>query len=375
MKNPGLVSAKRIESYDPDLLYSALTEQFLLLGLAEELTPQTRVLLKPNLLTGRDPQEAITTHPAVVAAVVRWLHAHGVTQLVLADSPGGVFTAQRMKGIYHICGLDTLEGIQLNFDTGWQTRFLEQGVVCKSFNQLNPVCNADLIINLAKLKTHGMTTMSGGMKNLFGTIPGLQKPEMHYLYPQKERFSGMLVDLSLVVAPAVTVIDAIDAMEGEGPSGGTVRHMGYLFAANDLYAQDYAAARAIGLDPMTVDMIRLAAQRGLFDPAAVRVVGDQPENIPPFALPRSTSLLFADRIPKPLRNIVTTLAKKLLRPTPKVITDKCIGCGRCAESCPPHTIVIRNKKACIDLRHCISCFCCHEMCPVKAITVQRRMKI
>lgn len=372
----GPVSAKRVESYDTDLLRSAIAEQFTALSLDGLFTADRRVLIKPNLLTGRAPDAAITTHPAVIQAVVDWLRGQGITHITLADSPGGVYSPQRMKSIYRTCGLDKLTGVQLHGDVGWQTRYRGENVTCKSFNLIDPVANADLIINIAKLKTHGMTTMSAGIKNLFGCIPGLQKPELHYLYPQKADFCGMLVDLSQTVAPTLTVIDAIDCMEGEGPSGGTVRHLGYLFASRDLYAQDWFAATIMGLDPSKVDMLRIARERGLVDPTDIELLGDLPANIAPFELPKSSkSLLFMDYVPRFLRAPAHAVMQRALHVFPKVIKNKCIGCGRCAESCPAHTIEIRNKKAVIDLSKCISCFCCQEMCPVKAIEVKRHLKL
>lgn len=378
MENNGLVSVCQVASYDAGLLREAVDRHFQRLNLAKLITPGIKVLLKPNLLAGRDPSVCVTTHPAVIQAVADWLRSHGAGEITLADSSGGVYTPQHLRSVYHSSAMDTITGITLNMNVGWQTRYHHDGQVCKSFNLIDPVADAQLIINLSKLKTHGMTTMSGGIKNLFGTIPGLQKPEMHYLYPEKQDFSGMLVDLSTLVAPAVTVIDAIEAMEGEGPASGTVRRMGCLFAANDLYSQDWVAAKAMGIDPMSVDMIRIARERGLFDPEEIRIEGSMPEDIPPFIMPKSTTLLFADRMPGPLRLLekpAIAVMKRLLHPVPHVVTKLCIGCGRCAESCPPHTIDIVKKKAVIHRDKCIACFCCHEMCPVKAVVVKRKINL
>ena len=128
---------------------------------------------------------------------------------------------------------------------------------------------------------------------------------------------------------------------------------------------------------MLVEMVRIARERGLFDPAAIELIGDPMEGVAPFALPKSASLLFVDQLPGPLRALqkpAMAIAKRVLRPLPKVIKSKCIGCGRCAESCPPKVIEIRDKKAVINHKRCISCFCCHEMCPVKAIDVKRSLK-
>jgi uncharacterized protein (DUF362 family) len=83
-------------------------------------------------------------------------------------------------------------------------------------------------VDVAKLKTHAMTGLSGAVKNMFGAIPGLLKPEMHCRFPQKEDFSAMLVDLCEAVRPSVCFVDAIVGMEGNGPSGGTPRFVGRL---------------------------------------------------------------------------------------------------------------------------------------------------
>ncbi|MEG1943089.1 MAG: DUF362 domain-containing protein, partial [Angelakisella sp.] len=209
-----------------------------------------------------------------------------------------------------------------------------------------------------------------------GCIPGLQKPEMHYQHPERSDFCGMLVDLSQTVAPQLTIIDAIDAMEGEGPSGGTVRHFGYLFASRDIYAQDWFAATAMGLDPESVDMLRIARQRGFVEPSTIEVIGDIPHGEAPFELPKTNkSLLFIDYVPRFLRAPAQAFMQRALRAVPKILKEKCIGCGRCAESCPAHTIIVKDKKASIDLSKCISCFCCQEMCPVKAIDVKRHIKL
>lgn len=371
----GVAAVARLDDYDPKQLSTAVAAQLEHLEVIPLLTPQTRVTLKPNLLLGRAPSQAVTTHPAVIQAVVDSLRELGVTKITLADSPGGPYTPARLRSVYRACGLNALRGVELNLDVGWQQRYYAEGQVCKSFNLINPIVEADLVINLAKLKTHGMTVMSGAVKNLFGTVPGLQKPELHYLYPKKTDFVGMLIDLSLLVAPALTIVDAIEAQEGEGPSAGTPRHMGCLFAARDPYSLDWVMAQAMGLEPTSVDLLRVASERGLIEPEKITILGRLPEQSAAFKLPHSASLLFADKLPLPLQKPFSFVASRLLRPLPHVRREQCTGCGRCAESCPPHTITIRNGKAVIDTGRCISCFCCHEMCPAKAIAVKRRIRL
>ena len=158
---------------------------------------------------------------------------------------------------------------------------------------------ADYIINICKLKTHAMTGYSGGIKNLFGTIPGLEKPQMHYRWPEIEDFSNMLLELAQTVAPNLTVIDAIDAMEGNGPTGGTSHPLHMLLAAKDFYTQDCFAAKLMGLEPTEIVMLRQALEKGLARPKELALVGDPvPEGLSPFQKPDTIKLDFTNGVPK-----------------------------------------------------------------------------
>ena len=233
---------------------------------------------------------------------------------------------------------------------------------------------ADYIINICKLKTHAMTGYSGGIKNLFGTIPGLEKPQMHYRWPEIEDFSRMLVELAETVNPNLTIIDAIDAMEGNGPTGGTSHPLNLLLASRDIWTQDYFAAGLMGLDPMEIVMIRQAVEKGLAKPDELKLVGAPvPEGLTPFKKPDSISLDFTGNVPGFLRKPFVFVASRLLKSYPQVNPKLCVGCGKCAESCPAGIIRIENKKAKFRKKGCISCFCCQEMCPKKAIYVRKAL--
>ena len=219
-----------------------------------------------------------------------------------------------------------------------------------------------------------MTGYSGGIKNLFGTIPGLEKPQMHYRWPEIEDFSRMLVELAETVNPNLTIIDAIDAMEGNGPTGGTSHPLNLLLASRDIWTQDYFAAGLMGLDPMEVVMIRQAVEKGLAKPDELKIVGDPvPGSLTPFKKPDSISLDFAGNVPGFLRKPFVFVVSRLLKSYPQVNPKLCVGCGKCAESCPAGIIRIENKKAKFRKKGCISCFCCQEMCPKKAIYVRKAL--
>ena len=364
-----IVSCLSTKDYAPETLDEAVRAHFEAMG-TEDLHPGMRVVLKANMLRGAGPEKAIATHPALVAAVARYLRSVGITDITVADSPGGVYTAARMHGVYKAIGLGD-PAYTLNEDFSFESVHKEG---CRAFNIITPLLRADCIINLPKLKTHGMTVMSAALKNMFGAVPGLQKPELHCMNPDEESFSRMLLELNRTVPAAYTIIDAVDAMEGDGPAGGQVRSVGLTLASRDPFALDlFCAGQILKVDPMRVPYLRIAKEQGLLPEFTVTGEYILPEK--PFLLPDTVSLDFAAKMPGFLQGFTRKFLDKALIPLPKVEKKTCIGCGRCAESCPQHTITLREKKACIDHKKCISCFCCQEMCPVKAIGVKRKIRL
>lgn len=362
-----LISVRKTPRYDPALLRQAVEEHFAALEVEKDLAPGMKVLLKPNLLAARKPEQAVTTHPLLIQAVIDWLRDRGIRDITLADSPGGPYTEGRLRSVYAASGMDTLAGVKLNLDPEAAPMEQPRGKQCRSFDVIGPVRQADYIINLPKVKTHGMTVVSLGVKNLFGVVPGLGKPALHYRHPGWEDFAGMLLDLADLIAPAVTLVDGVLAMEGDGPSGGTPRELGYTFAGRDLFALDrFLAGAVMGLDPEGIPMIRQAGERG-WGTEAPALTGDALEAIPPFARPKTQDTNFTGYLPGFLRSPVQAAMTRIFRHRPKILREKCIGCGRCAESCPQGIITVTGGKAKIAPRGCISCYCCQEMCPVQAV--------
>lgn len=362
-----------VSEYDETSVYDAVGKALEALAILSDLTPESRVVLKPNLVMAKGPEAPVTTHPLIVKSVAHWLREHGIQNIVVAESSGGPYTAEHMKAVYRTCRMHDAEPYaKLNMDFGFQSVNTATNFVSHSFNIINPIADADFIINLPKLKTHAMTGFSGGIKNLFGVIPGLQKPQLHYQFPDIEGFSNMLLELSLTVHPQITLIDAIDAMEGNGPTGGTSHPLHLILASRDLYTQDYFAASLMGLEPREIVMLRQAEERGLIQPDTIELSGDTlPANRTPFQRPDTSNLDFSSSLPSFLQKPFTAFMKHVLKSYPKLEPDKCVGCGKCAESCPAQIIKIKNKKAKFRKAGCISCFCCQEMCPMKAISVKK----
>ncbi len=369
-----------VSEYKEELLYPAICKAMDDLSIAEDLRPDLKVVIKPNLVMPKSPEFPVTTHPLVIKAVVRYLHDHGVTNITLAESSTGLYNAEHMKTLYRVCEMNSLEpDLKLNMEFSAQTVPTRKDFKNQSFHLITPIVEADYIINICKLKTHAMTGYSGGIKNLFGTIPGLEKPQMHYRWPDIEDFSNMLLELAQTVSPQLTIIDAVDAMEGNGPTGGTSHPLQMILASKDLYTQDYFATTLMKLDPMNIAMIRRAVEKGLAKPEQLQLIGDGiPDTLTPFQVPDTISLDFSSYVPGFLQKPFTAIAAKLLKSYPQLKKDVCVGCGKCAESCPAHIIQIKEqkdgkKKAHFQKKGCISCFCCQEVCPFKAIEVHKAL--
>lgn len=364
-----------VADYDQQQVDAAVEQLFCQLPAAEHLAGK-RVLLKPNLLAKHAPEKAVTTHPAVVRAVIRAVRRRGAASITVADSPGGIYTPALMRSIYKVSGLTDVcreEGAALYTDCK-SRETAAKGKLVKQFTLIEPVLDCDVLINLPKLKTHMMTGLSAATKNLFGCIPGLQKAEWHMRFPDKERFGQMLIDLLCTVKPGFAVLDGILAQEGDGPAGGTPRPVGILAAAEDHLQMDLALCRMLGIRPPDVPYLGAAIRRGLcpsdFDMTLAKGQAELCRPIPGYRLPSSWgSVDFADKAPRAVRWAVPAV-ERFLAPRPVINKSRCIGCGKCAEICPQHTITVQ-EKAHIHPSKCIRCFCCHEMCPVKAIDTRR----
>ncbi len=365
----------RQDTYDVEKLIEAVDVMFTAFGLYDKITPGRKVILKPNLILRSAPEEAMITHPNLVAAVAVCVQNHGGKVLV-AESGGGVYNPAVMKSVFRGCGYTAAAekyGFELYTECKFKTVELPNGIRCSSLEVIEPYVRPHdaLVIDMAKLKTHGMLGYSGAVKNLFGVVPGLMKPELHCRYPEKSDFAEMIVDLCEYVQPDFSIIDGIDAMQGDGPTGGEKRFVGVLIGSQSPYDADIAGMSVINIDPMDMEIHKKSNSRGLCgtDISGIEVIGDSIESVfvKDFKRARSSDIDFVAHLPKFLQPIV----KKITTPYPKIQKKNCIGCGKCAESCPQHTIAIKEKKAIIDYSKCIRCFCCHEMCPMHVIDIKR----
>lgn len=373
------IASQPCNTYDRAELREALSKAMSSLrpgGLADFVRPGNRVALKVNMLMGKPPEKHITTHPELVAAVAEAVLALGAHPFII-DSPGGPYTPATLRLAYERCGFTPIArelGIELNLDTSTIDVTSASGLRLRTAELLRPAVEADVLINLAKLKTHGLTTMTCAVKNMFGLIPGMQKIEFHLRSPQVDDFCAMLVDIANLASPELSIVDAVIAMEGEGPSGGNPRQVGLLIAGEDMHAVDAYAAELIGLNPAEVPTVRLAQEAGMIstDASQINVLGHKAEPID-FALPGArvrTNLL--DQF---LPAAWAEAAARKLRPLPHFGAELCTRCGICVRSCPPRALSLETnaKTPSLNEGDCIRCFCCQELCPEHAISVKRSL--
>jgi uncharacterized protein (DUF362 family)/NAD-dependent dihydropyrimidine dehydrogenase PreA subunit len=366
VSNMSIVSAVGCETYALDPVRQGVRTVLAPLGGIDRFVrPGMRVLLKPNLVRGADEEQAITTHPSVVQAMAELVQQAGGTVLI-GDSPGGpadqIFSVWRKSRMAEVA--ENTGATLVRFDDIVWKRLDGQG-----YFLARVILEADLVINLPKLKTHILTLYTGGIKNLFGAIPGTRKREVHCRAPGVVDFSQALVDVLELVPTGLTIMDGVLGLEGNGPGvGGDPRLYGCLAASVDPVALDATITMALGYGPGEVLHVAQADARklGTGNPEKIRVEGDRRVlDFGRVVLPKARWIF---RVP----SWVGPWVSKLVRVHPWLEASLCVGCGDCVEVCPQGAITSGHPPV-FDLDNCINCFCCAEICPQGAITPHRNL--
>ncbi len=363
-----VVALVRCPSYEERVVDAAIGRGLELLGGIERFAqPGETIQLKPNLLVGRDPDRAVTTHPNVFRAIARRFIDAGAA-VSYGDSPG----FGRLSAVARRAGLATVAedlGFGLADFSRGRTVSFSDGRLIKQFTLAEGVLAAEGIVSLPKLKTHGLTRITGAIKNQYGCIPGPLKAEFHARLPNADLFSQMLVDLNRFLRPRLFVMDGIVAMEGNGPQGGTPRPMNILLLSTDPVALDATVGSLIGLDPTLVPPIVYGEAFGLGRAFEIETVGDLVGSFlaEDFDVNRRRSSTTGE----PGR--YSRLARRFVVPRPIVLPTRCTRCGTCVSVCPvaPKAIGFETEDRSSPPVHryerCIRCYCCQEMCPEAAI--------
>ena len=371
--NISTVSLVRCQNYDNSNIEAAVKKALELIGGIERyVKPGDRVLLKINLLTGDVPEKAVTTHPAIVRAMIHQVKAAGGIPQVGdcsgyegASNPKRYFAACRSSGIMQVCEEEKVELLHLSAESVDAKN--ASGRVFKSFILSKQVLHADVLISLPKLKTHGLTLFTGGVKNNFGCITGLNKAKIHLRAQDPETFSQMLVDLLGTVRPDLTVMDAVVGMEGNGPSNGSPKKVNAILASKDPVALDAVACKMVGIEPFMVPSTRLAHEQGIGigDISHIDVLGEDLKDmrIEDFKLPSGTASFFR------ARGLMRFLRSMLLA-KPSLVRENCKKCWICIEHCPSGALSKKGDYPSFNHKKCIRCYCCQELCPSNAIELK-----
>ncbi|MHC4664190.1 MAG: DUF362 domain-containing protein [Planctomycetota bacterium] len=368
------VSIIRCEDYnDPGLPGKVREAIDRVIDLSSIISSGTTVLLKVNLLYGTPPERAVTTHPEIVRAVGGLVKDLGGKVLV-GDSSGFGSTKRNLKiaGIESVAkelGAEILPFTQPVGITHPDVKHARSAMIEKS------VLDADIIINLPKLKTHALTLFTGAAKNLFGCLPGTQKGKAHVRLRDGEQLSALIVDLNRIIRPRLNVMDAVVGMEGWGPGSGAPKKVGVILAGTDTFAMDIAACEIIGQPPLEVPYIRQAAEQGLGPSRIedVEILGEklQDAKVEGFVL-RPGPMGF-----RKFRNSLLSRAGNILRQivfeVPVLLKKKCSRCFRCIEVCPVKSIRKSGRGPVFNYGKCIRCYCCQELCPEGALALKRKI--
>ncbi len=320
---------------------------------AQLFKPGDTVLVKPNMLSARRPEEGVTTHPAILETVLRFLKDVRCRAMV-ADSPasGNFEKIAEKTGIKDVCRSLNVPIFELD------QPITVDGQIYKRINIDRRIFEVDRIINLAKLKTHSQMVLTLAVKNTFGCVPGLEKSGWHMRCGTNENFAALLVDIHMLVKPTLNVVDGIIGMEANGPANGRTRHFGVIAVGTDGFTLDFVLCKRLNVDPLIVYTVQESVRRNLISDHIVE--GDWTSQI---QLPSTVPVL-------PVPSALQKIARRLAR-SPKISKDTCVRCRICEERCPAKAIDIDSLK--IDYDKCIKCYVCHEVCPQGAIKLVRRI--
>ncbi len=359
------VSIVKCQSYDEEEVLKGLQHAIDLIGGIDHFVKKgDRVLLKPNLLQGKSPERAVTTHPSIVKGVIQIVQEIGAIPF-LGDSPGIGSAAKvaEKAGIKYVAESLGCPIVEFNRPI---LSLKEGESVFKQLEIDQTVLEADVIINLPKWKTHTQMLLTLGVKNLFGCIPGRRKALWHLKAGEDLKvFGQMLVDLYQIVQPSLTILDGIIGMEGNGPNSGRPIPLGLILASEDPLSLDQVVCDLLGVSRRSLMTNRVAFEQGL-GKDGIEVVGERVENvrIPHFEFPTLSDLSWN------LPGFLKKALKNALTSKPTVDEKLCETCDQCVEICPPKALQRKSKVLAFDYGKCIRCFCCQEVCPEGAISIK-----
>jgi len=325
---------------------------------------QKKVLIKPNVLRASKAEEHIVTNPSLLRAVVEKVEEMRPAEIIVGDNPG-LFNYGDNEKSFKITGLmEAAKGYYRNLGNtpqkvAFNPDFMPEVGVSRE------ILDADIFISLPKFKTHGLTVMTGAIKNSYGILPGAQKARLHRIAGTPERFHEVIVEVFRLRVPDLFIVDAVVGMEGNGPASPDLRDIGLILAADNAVALDGVIATMMGLDPARLRFLQKAKAMGLgdYDPAKIQIHGELAV-LSDFKLPPLGGEAISDN------TVIQEFIKSKVRVRPRANPDLCTACGACIDQCPVSALVMENDLPVADADICITCFCCQEICPEKAMSLR-----
>jgi len=366
------VALVKCDTYNDEQVHKAVEAGINLIGgISNFIKPGERILLKPNVLIGTNPQKCVSTHPSVFKAAGTILQKAGVI-VSCGDSPGfgGCKGNMRRAGLKKVA--DELGITLADFSKGKAVTHAE-GLLNKRFTLANAVLESDGLVSLPKFKTHGLTRFTGAIKNQFGCIPGILKSQFHMKMPDTYDFATMLVDLTVLIKPRLYIMDGIMAMEGTGPRTGKPKKLGILLFSSDPVALDAIACKIIDLNPKFVPTSEPGekAKLGTYHYENIEVVGENPELL----IDKKFDVVRKPPVTVPSGRM-TTFIKNLICPKPTITETICTKCGTCVQLCPVTPKAVnwhtgdKSRPPTFKYDRCIRCYCCQELCPEGAVSIK-----
>jgi len=230
-----------------------------------------QILIKVNFITTETWDTGATTDPIVVEAIIQKLKRLSA-KIIVVESDATMTNADKafeITGMKEMCQRYGVECLNLRHVKDKVKISVPNGEALKNITVPRLVTES-AVISAAKLKTHMMTKVTLGMKNMFGLLPDKLKGKYH-----TKGINKVIVDINTVLKPAITVIDGFVGMEGRGPSGGLPVKMDLIIAGKEVVATDATAARVMGFEPLEISHIRRAHERGLGSIDEIEILGSK----------------------------------------------------------------------------------------------------
>jgi len=325
-----------------------------------------KVLLKPNILSDSKVETGITTNPVVVEALVIILQKKNASEIYIGDSPG-LHTASfdaRNCGIRDVC--NRTGAIWVDFTAEPREHIIDKG----KYLMAGILDEVDVVISVAKFKTHQLMYATGCVKNMFGTLPGLNKSRCHARKPSRQGFAELITGIYRETRCCYGLMDAIIGMEGPGPANGNIRKVGYLIGSSDSYLVDLAQATIMGYEQKDIPILAMGKARNEtdLDPVYPLLVPEELviQDYRKVAIGKEKAVvaLLMSTLKKPFHRYYINK-----RPLPSFNNEKCVRCRRCIDICPAQALSLEDEKISLKKDKCVRCYCCHEMCPKDAIKI------